>query len=249
MNYYAHHIGDYAAATAHLSWDEDMAYTRLLRAYYHNERGITDGERYRTARATTTVHRKAVDSVLAEFFELVSGVWIQKRAEDEIARFRDKQGKAKASAQSRWSQPERIALALPTHTERPMRTHSERNAMAMLSNSHNQEILHPPSSDAVCDLPPGDSPPYQPVTSEFTGENANTLNGKAVASLATSFELPDQWGFDAEALGFKPPEVLREAERFRQYWTAGRGKGSRRSVKGWRQTWSNWLEKAAKDHR
>ncbi len=29
MNFYKHHIGDYAKATEHLSWDEDQAYTRM----------------------------------------------------------------------------------------------------------------------------------------------------------------------------------------------------------------------------
>jgi len=111
LNYYEHHIGDYAAATAHLSWDEDMAYTRLLRAYYHNERGIADGEQHRMARASTAAQRKAVDTVLAEFFQLVGGVWIQKRADEEVARFQDKQRKAKASANARWSQSERNANA------------------------------------------------------------------------------------------------------------------------------------------
>lgn len=83
----------------------------------------------------------------------------------------------------------------------------------------------------------------------FDGTNSEILNGKAVVCIAASFELPEEWGVDAEALGWKPAEVLREAEKFRQYWTAGRGKGTRRAVKGWRQTWSNWLEKAAKDAR
>ena len=40
MNYFEHHIGDYAAATAHLSWDEDMAYSRLLRWYYQHEKPL-----------------------------------------------------------------------------------------------------------------------------------------------------------------------------------------------------------------
>ena len=31
MNYYEHHIGDYDADISHLSWAEDMAYTRLIR--------------------------------------------------------------------------------------------------------------------------------------------------------------------------------------------------------------------------
>lgn len=91
------------------------------------------------------------------------------------------------------------------------------------------------------------APPTQ--APDFDGNNAEVLNGKSVVPLAVGWELPEQWGLDAEALGWKPAEVLREAEKYRQYWTAGKGKGTRRSVKGWRQTWSTWLEKAARDHR
>jgi hypothetical protein len=49
---------------------------------------------------------------------------------------------------------------------------------------------------------------------------------------------------DALALGWRRAAILKEAERFRQYWTVGVGKGKRRSLKGWRQSWSNWLSKA-----
>jgi hypothetical protein len=82
-------------------------------------------------------------------------------------------------------------------------------------------------------------PPTPPPA--FDGTNAERLNGKAVVPLATTWELPEPWGLDAEALGWKPAEVLKEAERFRQYYTSAKGKGKRRSVKGWRQAWSNWL--------
>ena len=95
--------------------------------------------------------------------------------------------------------------------------------------------------------PAGADPPTPPPA--FDGRNAEALNGRAVVSLASGWELPDQWGLDAEALGWKPAEVLREAERFRQYWTAGKGSGTRRAVKGWRQCWSNWLAKAAEQRR
>ena len=132
MNYYEHHIGDYAAATAHLSWDEDMAYTRLLRAYYHQEKGIPEGQQYRLARASTPAQRRAVDAVIAEFFTLVDGVHQQKRAEAEIDRFKDKQRKAKASANARWSQSERNANASPD----AMRTHSEGNALQTPDTRH-----------------------------------------------------------------------------------------------------------------
>lgn len=136
MNYYEHHLGDYAAATGHLTWDEDMAYTRLLRAYYHHERGIPEGQQYRLARASTPAQRKAVDAVLAEFFVLTGGVYIQKRADEEIARYQDKQAKAKRSAEARWS-------AKPAHSEgnanaspNAMRTHSEGNALQTPDTRH-----------------------------------------------------------------------------------------------------------------
>jgi hypothetical protein len=101
--------------------------------------------------------------------------------------------------------------------------------------------------DAVGAAAQSATPPTPPAA--FDGTNAEAMNGKAVAPLAPNFTLPDTWGLDAEALGFKPGEVLREGEKFRQYWTAGKGTGTRRSAKGWRQTWSNWLEKAAKGMR
>lgn len=90
------------------------------------------------------------------------------------------------------------------------------------------------------------APPPPPA---FDGKNSEALNGKAIVPIAMGWELPEQWGLDAEALGWKPGQVLFQSEKFRQYWTAGRGQGTRRSVKGWRQAWSNWLEKAAKDQR
>lgn len=121
MNYFEDHIGDYAAATAHLTWDEDMAYTRLIRAYYHAERPIPKGQAHRLARATTPAQRRAVDAVIAEFFVLQEDGYHQKRCDEEVARYRDKQMKARRSAGARWeaahSQSERNANAMPTHCE------------------------------------------------------------------------------------------------------------------------------------
>jgi uncharacterized protein YdaU (DUF1376 family) len=134
VNYYEHHLGDWAAATGHLTWDEDMAYTRLLRAYYHYERAIPDGQQYRLAKAATASQRKAVDQVLAEFFELREGHYHQKRADVEVARFQDKQRKAKASADIRWAHTERNANASPN----AMRTHSEGNALQTPDTRHHR---------------------------------------------------------------------------------------------------------------
>ncbi|HEY0878977.1 MAG TPA: YdaU family protein [Zeimonas sp.] len=134
MNYYEHHLGDYAAATAHLSWDEDMAYTRLLRAYYHHEKPIPVDQREacRLARASTPAQRRAVDTVLREFFDLRDDGWHQKRADEEISRYQDKQAKARRSAEARWnaqrSECERISEGNANASADAMRTHSEGNA-------------------------------------------------------------------------------------------------------------------------
>jgi uncharacterized protein YdaU (DUF1376 family) len=161
VNYYEHHLGDYAAATAHLSWDEDMAYTRLLRAYYHHERGVADGEQYRLARAQSKPQRAAVDVVLREFFVLIDGIWRQKRADSEIGRFKDKQTKAKRSADARWSgkQPhsEGNANASPDAMRTDMRTHSEGNAPSLQSPDTN----HHKNKDIA---PDGASLPAKPKT-------------------------------------------------------------------------------------
>lgn len=127
-------------------------------------------------------------------------------------------------------------------------------------NQREPELTKLPQAEAEAEAdrerqPPSEAPAQRqsaaPSTPppDFDGENAELLNGHAVVCIAATWELPESWGNDAEALGWKPAEVLREAERFRQYWVVGRGQGKRRTVKGWRQSWSNWLSKAARDIR
>lgn len=89
MNYYEHHIRDYDAATAHLSWDEDMAYTRLMRWYYRKEQPIPADvkEACRQVRATTKVQRDAVAAVLNEFFVLQADGWHQETCDEAIATY------------------------------------------------------------------------------------------------------------------------------------------------------------------
>lgn len=43
MNYYQFHVGDYAAHTRNLGLLEDLAYRRMLDAYYVNERPFVGG--------------------------------------------------------------------------------------------------------------------------------------------------------------------------------------------------------------
>ena len=118
MNYYPFHIGDYASTTRHLSWDEDMAYRRLIDAYYTRELPIPADKRaaYRLACATTDSQRAAVDVVLSEFFALDERGewWINARCEAVIQAVNDKSKKAAQSASVRWTN----AKAQPTQSER-----------------------------------------------------------------------------------------------------------------------------------
>ncbi|WP_374349212.1 YdaU family protein [Chitinimonas sp.] len=97
MNYYERHLGDYARDAGHLSMLEDGAYTRLLDRYYTTETGIAADQAHRIARARTREEKAAVDVVLAEFFTLTDGVWINQRAEEEIAKA---QAKIKAAQEN-----------------------------------------------------------------------------------------------------------------------------------------------------
>lgn len=92
MNYYEHHIGDYDADTAHLSWAEDMAYTRLMRLYYRKESPIPADitQACRLVRAQSKEERKAVEVVLSEFFELRDDGWHQSRCDSELQRHQKK---------------------------------------------------------------------------------------------------------------------------------------------------------------
>ncbi|MBC7604313.1 MAG: DUF1376 domain-containing protein [Ramlibacter sp.] len=92
MNYFEHHIGDYDADTAHLSWLEDMAYTRLMRLYYRKEAPIPAdvSDACRLIRAVTKEQKQAVESVLKEFFTPGLDGWRQKRCDADVARYQAK---------------------------------------------------------------------------------------------------------------------------------------------------------------
>jgi uncharacterized protein YdaU (DUF1376 family) len=91
MNYYEHHIGDYAEATAHLSFVEDAAYSRLIRKYYATEKPLPADIKtvQRLVGARTKEEKKSVEVVLSEFFFLGDDGWHNSRCDAEIASYRD----------------------------------------------------------------------------------------------------------------------------------------------------------------
>jgi uncharacterized protein YdaU (DUF1376 family) len=104
MYYYQHHIGDYAGATAHLSWLEDAAYRRLLELYYRQEKPLCNDLKWlcRNLRATTKDQKQAVESVLKEFFALTEEGWRHSHCDAELERMAHRAEQARASAGARW---------------------------------------------------------------------------------------------------------------------------------------------------
>jgi len=79
MHYYQFHIGDYKAATAHLSNEEDLAYRRLLDMYYDTESLIPLDTQWVAKRLR--LDTQVVNSVLHDMFNLTEAGWYHARCE------------------------------------------------------------------------------------------------------------------------------------------------------------------------
>lgn len=101
MNFYGFNIGDYASKTRHLSWDEDLAYRRLLDVYYGAEKPLPleKAAIYRLVMAQNSKQKQAVDTVLAEFFVETPDGYRNDRCDEELASYQVKRDKARAAAQ------------------------------------------------------------------------------------------------------------------------------------------------------
>lgn len=103
MHHYPFHIGDYAAHTRHLSPIEDLAYRRLLDAYYLRE-GPLPADVPTTARLIgLRDHEAEVGAVLREFFEDTSDGWRSTRCDEEIARYAAMVNGGRNGAAKRWA--------------------------------------------------------------------------------------------------------------------------------------------------
>ena len=161
MNYFPFHIGDNASATRHLSWDEDMAYRRLLDIYYTTEKPLPAEMRsvFRLVVASTDAQREAVQTVLEEFFILTDEGWRNERADREIVAMQEKQQKQRDKANKRWHKPEAEpgnAPAMPQHVSGDA-TASQEDANA-LPPTPTPTPTPTPNSSVVVGLPPTTDP-------------------------------------------------------------------------------------------
>ena len=95
MNFYPFHIGDYAAHTRHLSFMEDLAYRRLIDQYYLDECPLKGDPSFIARRIGMSDFSSDVQYILEMFFEKIDDLWVSKRCEDEIAKYRVKADSAR----------------------------------------------------------------------------------------------------------------------------------------------------------
>lgn len=233
MNYYPFHIGDYASATRHLTWDEDMAYRRLIDAYYTREAPIPTEKRqaYRLVMATTIEQRQAVDTILEEFFTETPDGWINSRCDEEIAAFKIKSQKASQSAQSRWrnanavqTDSERNANASTNTCER-METVCEGNAPNTKTNISTTDVVDKPHAKRASLAKPDDV--SETVWADFLATR------KAKRSLLTETALQGIRR-EADKIGFTLEEALQMScargwQSFKADWVKQSGQANKSS--------------------
>ncbi len=104
MHYYSFHIGDYRAATAHLTNEEDLAYRRLIDMYYDTELPIPNDLKWVARRLRISIH--SVKSVLEDMFVLTDNGWENERCSMEIKAYKRMIEGGRQGAAKRWSKGE-----------------------------------------------------------------------------------------------------------------------------------------------
>ena len=105
MHYYQFNIGDYISHTRHLSPIEDIAYRRLLDAYYLSESPLNTGVASVARQINMRDYEDEVNTILNEFFTLTDDGWLNSRANKEIAKYREMVEAGKRGAAKRWLSP------------------------------------------------------------------------------------------------------------------------------------------------
>jgi uncharacterized protein YdaU (DUF1376 family) len=220
VNFYKHHLGDYAAATTHLSWDEDCAYRRLMDQYYKREVPIPSDikDACRLARATTPSQRKAVESVLKEFFTHDADGWHQKRCDEEIT------NASQQAATNRRIAEEREARKRPRIVHEP------------LDASLNESCTNrsPATSGEREPIQTPDSRLHKPDSSKKQEEEARA------SRLPTDWGLTDARKAVAESERLDP---VRTHQKFTDHWRSASGANARK--RDWDAAWRNWCRNEA----
>ena len=189
INFYPHHIGDYLTATAHLSWLEDCAYRRLLDVYYSREQTlpVDVAQTCRLVRAISKDERKAVETVLQEFFMLTESGWSHGRCEQEIEKARVSAERSKANGMKGGRPQQSKPNPNPQITQQvnsglSKTTHSEPDPKAPNPNPITNPINTPKAPKGAVDG-------FEEFWSAYPRKDAKPLAMKAFSKVAAPIEV------------------------------------------------------------
>jgi uncharacterized protein YdaU (DUF1376 family) len=205
MHYYTWHPGDFIRDTSHLSPTEECFYRRLLDSYYATERALPGDATLvsRLARAGNLSEKRAVATVLKEFFELRDDGYHNKRADAEIAKFQAKSGKRSDAARTRWDKGKDPGA---------MQMHSTLDANAMLSKIQEPTTTNHDPGTSNQNPPPMNG--LAPRASQESDKNAR-LSGSLSEAARPSGSLgpathPNGNGVAETARASRAPDVMGE---------------------------------------
>lgn len=115
MHYYQFSIGDYRAATAHLSNEEDLAYRRLLDMYYDTENKISLDTQWVARRIR--IEPDVVHTVLNDMFVKQDDGWFHARCDDLIKQYHAMAEKNRANGRLGGRKKNPVGNPLDTQTE------------------------------------------------------------------------------------------------------------------------------------
>jgi len=97
-------VGDYLADTMHLTTEQHGAYVLMILAYWRHGKPLPNDEKFLKSVTKFSSHQwKKNSHIILSFFDVKDGFIYHGRIEKEIEISREKRGKAKKSADIRWT--------------------------------------------------------------------------------------------------------------------------------------------------
>ena len=187
MHYYQFNIGDYASHTRYLTPMQDLIYRRLLDLYYLHEKPIP--EKNPATYIGLNDCSTDVQRVLNDYFILTPKGWINKRADEQILDYRNKQKSASAAGKK---SAEVRRSSKDSNPERPL---NDRTTTVQPTNNHKPITIN-----------------QEPIK-----ESATKVAKPKASILKNDWELPDEWEIWAKQE--RPELNIRQvADGFKDYW-------------------------------